>query len=158
MHSPEQRGSTLNCDICHTVIEVADSLISKSNASIAELELAVTKFCVDFNIYDQRVCTGVIDSFGPTIWPILIEIGFDPQKVCMFLGFCTSNNSDEEQQQKTTRLTFPPKPKKTLPNNKLDATDFYILHVTDIHYDPNYTVGANANCKQERVLSDCIWI
>jgi len=47
-------------------------------------------------------------------------------------------------------LEFPPKPEKQPNNQQLDGTDFYILHVTDIHFDPNYTIGANADCKRER--------
>lgn len=48
-------------------------------------------------------------------------------------------------------ITMPSTPKPKLKDNELpkeNAPTFKVLHLTDTHFDPLYTEGANAVCKQ----------
>jgi sphingomyelin phosphodiesterase len=75
---------------------------------------------------------------------------FNADRICTQLGFCAVDtpalaDDDTSMPQLTNfRRALPPRPKQIAPKRRVK--DLNVLHVTDIHLDPDYVVGSNARC------------
>jgi len=88
------------------------------------------------------VCYGAVSEFAPEVWPILLNAGVNPNNLCHRLGFCSANNKSSK---KSIKASFDPDQKLTLSSKD---TNFYVLQLSDIHFDEFYTIGAIAECDE----------
>ncbi|KAI1405691.1 sphingomyelin phosphodiesterase [Hypoxylon fuscum] len=106
----------------------------------------MTELCKRSGIQDHDVCEGSIALEGPIVAHGLrgMAVGSRTSRLaCVaFMGLCS------HPEVKLHNVTFPsPKPKATRPSPS-GLKPLHIVHYSDIHVDPLYTVGANANCSK----------
>ncbi|OTB05208.1 hypothetical protein M426DRAFT_320022 [Hypoxylon sp. CI-4A] len=106
----------------------------------------MTKLCKTTKAQDPDVCEGSIALEGPIVANSLrgLDIGSHTSRLaCVaFMGLCSY------PEVRPHNVTFPsPKPKTSRPTpSGLDP--IHVVHFSDIHIDPFYVVGANANCSK----------
>lgn len=89
-------------------------------------------------------CSGSVERFGPIILSVLYNRTLNPEWTCQALGFCGPQlrpTSVPFNLPKSSPLSSPPNgvPKLPLGVNPGTLQGSFFLHLTDVHYDPNYT-------------------
>lgn len=106
--------------------------------------------CARLNIQTQEVCDGLFDSNWPTILYIIQNTEeLDGRTFCslfMEKSFCNVQSSNYTWSMDIDNSVQISAPKSEKPMKAAD--DFHILHLTDIHYDPLYVAGSNAECDE----------
>lgn len=132
------------CARCQASLEVAKFLALAAPEQGTNLALAL---CEYFNYSSS--CE---KSFGPLVMgPILTQVvsfadvgGYDGQSICsQFLGLCPAPAAT------TLNLTgwfAKPKPNPLPPPKQPSGQLLKVLHLSDLHIDPRYANGAEANC------------
>ena len=89
------------------------------------------------------LCDNIVKLFGPEVLDIASQLLLDPSRDCVSLGFCPAPNA-------TLKPFAPPPPPPTdaAVRAQLHAAEdiFRVVHVSDIHWDPEYRIGGNADC------------
>ena len=62
LHDPSKERIDLECDACVILIDIVQ-LLARSNASEDEVVVALTKFCIQFKLEDNLVCTQITREF-----------------------------------------------------------------------------------------------
>ncbi|GAM83788.1 hypothetical protein ANO11243_017780 [Dothideomycetidae sp. 11243] len=101
--------------------------------------------CAGCDAEDPDVCTGAIGSEGPILAADLRGMTIPSttsQLFCITLaGLCDYPPVDPYT------IPFPtPNPPGSCPASPSGQTPIKVVHISDIHIDPAYEVGANANC------------
>lgn len=131
----------LECDVCKLGASKIRDLI-KNNHTDTKIKSTAVDLCVDFKIEKKVVCSDLINIFAPQFIQIFSREVFNPTDFCGFVGVCPwkSQPIAPPQFPKPKPPYVPPKPSK--PGDEY----YYMLHLTDIHYDHLYTPGTNAFC------------
>lgn len=135
-----------NCSKC-----VASLSIAKNAANLAPelIPQTLIALCEAYKLHSNATCTVDFEAttFGD-IWTQIIALadvtGADGQYICNSLSssFCSAPYTAPLN---TTNLFPKPKPANaTAP--KASGNRIKVLHMSDIHLDPRYDVGAEANC------------
>ncbi|CAB3361410.1 Hypothetical predicted protein [Cloeon dipterum] len=109
--------------------------------------------CLDLNVQTERVCRGVLEMFVDMFYYILTERNstepVTAAEACGFLVFPTCW-VDNPRYQWTLDLDFlGPKPTPETPQlPPAGSPVLKVLQLTDIHVDPNYSVGGNGDCDE----------
>lgn len=135
-----------NCSKC-----VASLSVAKNAAQFAPelIPQTLISLCESYKLHSNGTC--IVDfeatTFGD-IWTQIISLadvtGADGQYICNSLSssFCSAPYTATLN---TTNLFPKPKPANaTVP--KASGNRIKVLHMSDIHLDPRYDVGAEANC------------
>ncbi|EDW39352.1 GL13458 [Drosophila persimilis] len=139
------------CTICRSTINVfvrtlTDGELSGPNRE-AEAKKLVLGFCDYFSIATPEVCSGLFDLNWPILDFIFNETAANSQSFCGMLPIPICQVQQEEfNLTLTIEGDFP-----TESNSDLAARspqDHLVLHLTDIHYDPEYNAGGNADCDE----------
>lgn len=135
------------CTSCKVAVKVVLNLHA-SGASEEELKDMIEELCILLNIGDRAVCTGVIESNSEIFFDIL---NHNPDlregRVCSLLlqaDSCSPEHAIEWTLE--APLGEKPDPITKTPNENADILT--IVHFTDIHYDPRYKTGGNAECNE----------
>ncbi|KAF8560146.1 sphingomyelin phosphodiesterase [Imleria badia] len=132
------------CARCQASLEVAKFLALSAPDQGSNFAVAL---CEYFNY--SSTCEA---NYGPlTLGPILTQVmsfadvgGYDGQLLCaQFLGLCTY---PETLPLNTTGWFAKPKPKPLPVPRQPSGERLKVLHVSDLHIDPRYANGAEANC------------
>ncbi|KAJ6560941.1 sphingomyelin phosphodiesterase [Mycena sp. CBHHK59/15] len=135
--------STDDCASCLGLLGAFQSLaVLGDDVFIASF----TTLCIELGVADPDVCTGVIAGTGPILAHDLREIslaGQTAQKLCdALLGMW---------RHAPGQSPAPAHPKKFVSRGR---PPFRVVHLSDVHIDRGYTVGAEANCTKSICCRD----
>ncbi|XP_070533262.1 sphingomyelin phosphodiesterase-like [Ptychodera flava] len=138
--------SWLTCELCKFSVTLVQTRL-KENVTRDEIVKEAIKICIKLEVEDERVCELVIPEFQDWFITVVQKLIFSPDELCgLMLGSdCAKPYNPFEQWNITLPDTpkppvFPPKPPKHhYPKER-------VLHISDIHYDKEYSPGSNAEC------------
>ncbi|KAG7799641.1 hypothetical protein KL944_004239 [Ogataea haglerorum] len=143
-HLVSETGQSIECAVCQAALVAVNAAVDVVGEDLA-LEI-VKDICHGFEKED--VCDGVVTELGPVILKMITSssdslLGYGGELICnSFLTTC----SDFEPHTKD----FAPSPVSDAVINyasNASSNDLLtILHISDIHYDPNYLIGSEADC------------
>ncbi|XP_018006618.1 sphingomyelin phosphodiesterase [Hyalella azteca] len=145
--SPEHEEKVdVGCRECHAAVASIEELLSVG-ASEQELETLAIEICIDFHLFIDDVCVEMVQLAAPQVLYVLNTTEHDVDTVChVFFGTCKS--------------TLPPW-SIDVPGGKPDVvppvvgdSTYRILHLSDTHFDPEYTEGTISNCDHPSCCRD----
>ncbi|KAK6988045.1 Saposin B-type domain-containing protein [Favolaschia claudopus] len=146
-----------NVDDCPACLALLSAFQSIALTGDDPFITTLTSLCIGLGTADPDVCTGLIAREGPILAHDLRSISITPtsspsstaQKLCdALMGMCVSHP--------VTPFTVPfPKPAPTHPKVfKSRGKPIRVAHLSDVHIDRMYTVGAEANCTKSICCRD----
>lgn len=138
----------LTCLLCSQVVNTAFNAFEAGTPEVVIDE--VVSICNQFNIYTEQVCRGTAEKALPVIEYIYNTTGIIQGNVCGILlptSGCTL--SDPESLEWSIPPSSVPKP----PSNELSkppqgSPTLKVLHIADVHWDPEYAEGSNSICNE----------
>ncbi|KAI1771860.1 putative acid sphingomyelinase [Hypoxylon cercidicola] len=139
----EDAQSPASCAACETILVQLKLAASRGDDFFVRV---MTELCRRAGIQDDDVCEGSIALEGPIIARGLrgMVIGSRTSRLACttFMGLCLY------PEVKPHNVSFPsPKPKALRPAPS-GLKPLHVVHFSDIHIDPFYVEGANANCSK----------
>ncbi|KAI1462421.1 sphingomyelin phosphodiesterase [Annulohypoxylon moriforme] len=139
----EDAQSPVSCAVCETILLQLKLVALRGDAFFVGV---TTEFCKRAGIEDNDVCEGAIALEGPVIAHALrgMKIGSKTSRLaCIALmGLCPYPEIEPHE------IVFPsPKPKTARPASS-GLKPLQVVHFSDVHVDPLYAVGADANCSK----------
>ncbi|EJD50479.1 sphingomyelin phosphodiesterase [Auricularia subglabra TFB-10046 SS5] len=131
------------CDDCHALLVPVQQLAQLGDAPFSA---GLVGICQAIGAADADVCAGAVGMQAPIIAHAMRSISTQGQtatKVCDALfGLCAPPPVN------AFAVPLPPKPKPQRPHAPLPAKQppLTVVHMSDVHIDRDYTVGAEANC------------
>ncbi|KAL7267046.1 hypothetical protein RUND412_010382 [Rhizina undulata] len=134
------KGAT-TCDACESLLAVLKVVAHLGNDDFVDV---ITDVCTDLGTEDADVCSGAIGLEGPILAHDLRVMSIPSRTSKMFcmtvFGLCAY--PDIESYSVSIPVT---KPTSTRPAVS-SKTPIQVVHISDIHVDLSYTVGASYNC------------
>ncbi|KAJ8986281.1 hypothetical protein NQ317_009991 [Molorchus minor] len=122
-----------------------------SGISVEVIKEKFISMCVSLNIESELVCTGFFDVFGQEVVPVFNASSLDAKQICgMILGE-TCGEMENELHEWDIELPELPPPQPAdllLPEEKTKISVLKVLQLSDTHFDPEYEIGAPANCEE----------
>jgi hypothetical protein len=158
------------CYACDIGLKLILPRLKKENLSDSETVAILQEGCSIFKIQSKAVCFGAINNMKDQVVSVVKELNLSPKEVCSIipgLQMCWPELSPWDR--KTWRVRIPDKNLRFEPrvkfepeiekkgklslegkmkSAKMETGSMKILHLSDIHIDPDYTPGASANCKE----------
>ncbi|KAL4255855.1 Sphingomyelin phosphodiesterase [Pleurotus pulmonarius] len=144
----------VDCTSRHALLHPLQALAHLGNDAFVDL---LSTICIQSGEEDPDVCTGISSAVGPIIAHDMRQISPDGRtatRLCDALfGLCDPPPVMEFQ------VPLPPAPHgptKRFPSGK---KVFQVAHISDVHIDHEYTVGAEADCSKNiccRVFDDSL--
>ncbi|THU98984.1 sphingomyelin phosphodiesterase [Dendrothele bispora CBS 962.96] len=133
----------VDCSSCHATLVTLQTAAFQGDDTFNSVFI---QLCDALKLADPDVCQGTLSTTGPIIAHDLRSINASDQtagRLCDALfGFCSSNVS--------TPFTVPLPPPKANNAPPVPPSErrepFQVVHISDVHIDREYTVGAEANC------------
>ncbi|GMT05039.1 hypothetical protein PENTCL1PPCAC_27213 [Pristionchus entomophagus] len=138
----------INCVICSTIVQGINQLISEDEEE-DKIDDFLKKACVTLDIEQPHVCNAIIDAFANELYFVVERVIFTPEELCgIFVDDC---GTPVNPLKVLWDLTIPGgKPAvKPWPIVKTPKKTQRVLHLSDIHIDRDYTIGAEADCKND---------
>ncbi|KAA0176366.1 hypothetical protein FNF27_02062 [Cafeteria roenbergensis] len=145
--APGLGNETMTCEECEAVIaEVANAIQSKDAydvvQAVAELVCIEGKGGFGYSCGNpwacNDLCRGITSLFTPEILFIAAHAALDPERDCTALGLCNASTLAEAPILRAAP-SFPSAPREA-------GTTIKVMQITDLHWDPNYTMGARTDC------------
>uniref|UniRef100_A0AAR5Q9V9 Sphingomyelin phosphodiesterase n=1 Tax=Dendroctonus ponderosae TaxID=77166 RepID=A0AAR5Q9V9_DENPD len=136
------------CNVCNLGVGLLYAEV-KSGVSMEEIKAKFVSICVSFKIESFSVCSGIFDTYGPEVVPVMELMTIGPPEVCKLIFGEICKSSDVASHEWTVDLPTIPKPNRTestLP--KVGMPVFKVLQISDTHYDLDYVEGAVTNCEE----------
>ncbi|KFM77578.1 Sphingomyelin phosphodiesterase, partial [Stegodyphus mimosarum] len=133
------------CLSCKFAVSVLQYYV-KTGASENDIGNVADKICTTFRIETPRVCSGISKLFKREVTLVLANVALAPSELCgILIGTCGDVvNPLHNWTVPTTPFPKPPV-KPPLPPKK-NAPILRVLHLSDVHLDPFYKEGSEANC------------
>ena len=138
---------SIKCDICTVFVNGLRTLVGRqaSEKDIVNFSIEVCEF---FKIEDHRVCQGIVRMFKDEFIGVMEKLVLTPEEACgLIVG--ESCGTPYDPYASMWNITLPNVKKPPVQPHvppKAGSPKLRILHVTDIHLDSKYVVGANAVC------------
>ncbi|KAH8332330.1 hypothetical protein KR074_001319 [Drosophila pseudoananassae] len=147
------------CTLCRSTVNVLVRTFTEGELSGAERDAEVKQLtlgiCDYFDISTPEVCSGLFELNWPVFDFIFNETAAESQSFCSMLPITICQvKQNEYNLTLTIEGAVPTESNSNLPARSPD--DIQILHLTDIHYDPDYLVGSNANCDEPMCCRDVL--
>ncbi|XP_055904920.1 sphingomyelin phosphodiesterase-like isoform X2 [Eupeodes corollae] len=141
------------CTSCRATVRVVIRMFREGGEfagpeSDDKIKKTIVDMCQRLLIYPLEICEGVVDFNFPIVKFIAQNTEADSRTVCG--TFMRSTFCQVKDENYNWTLSIDPKgpavegPKSEIPPK--GTNDLNILQITDIHYDPLYTVGSLADC------------
>ncbi|PCH42293.1 sphingomyelin phosphodiesterase [Wolfiporia cocos MD-104 SS10] len=134
------------CTSCQAALEVAKFLAMAAPEQGPNLAV---RLCEYFDYASDCSTTYGIYTLGSPITQVLAYSdvgGYDGQAICShFLGLCPRPPTSPLN---LTNWFAKPKPDPVPPAKKATGQRLKVLHLSDLHIDPRYEIGSEANCSQ----------
>jgi len=139
--------SLLTCGICSRFINIFAEAVQNGTPDEVILD-DIAIICNELNIFTDRVCRGTAEEALPTIKYLFTSTSIVQGNICGILlptENCTLSDPD------AVEWTIPesPVPKPPVSNfvrPPIGAPTLKVLHLADVHWDPDYLEGSNAVC------------
>uniref|UniRef100_A0A0C9R6Z6 Sphingomyelin phosphodiesterase n=1 Tax=Fopius arisanus TaxID=64838 RepID=A0A0C9R6Z6_9HYME len=96
---------------------------------------------------NSEVCNGLVEEFVPSLYYILKTTKMGAKETCSFIMSNECEYVPDSEYEWNVRFPRIPKPAVVdLTTPKTGVKRLKVLQLSDIHYDPYYQEGANANC------------
>ncbi|KAH8680783.1 calcineurin-like phosphoesterase [Xylariales sp. PMI_506] len=129
------------CSACEALLVVLKALAALGNDDFTDVIIDV---CEGLGIEDDDVCAGAIGLEGPILAHDLRQMTIGTKTSQLFcltiFGLCQWPDVDT-----SFSLDLSAKPDTSRPSSS-GKTPIQIVHISDIHVDLSYTVGASYNC------------
>ncbi|KFY05465.1 hypothetical protein V492_08517, partial [Pseudogymnoascus sp. VKM F-4246] len=129
------------CSACQALLVVLKVLAHLGNDEFVDVIVWV---CQTLNVEDDDVCSGAIGLEGPILAHDLRQMTIGTKTSTLFcltvFGLCQWPDVDTSYSPSMT-----PKPATERPASS-GKTPLKVVHISDIHIDLDYTVGASWNC------------
>ncbi|KAJ7153823.1 sphingomyelin phosphodiesterase [Mycena filopes] len=142
-----------NADDCPSCLALIGAFQSIALGGDDAFIVSFTSLCIGLGAADPDVCTGLIAREGPILAHDLRQInstGQTAEKLCdALLGMCVTHPVNP--------FTVPfPKPPPAHPKvfKSRGRPPVQVVHLSDVHIDRMYTVGAEANCTKSICCRD----
>lgn len=148
------QGTNSTCDLCKLAVLVLQDFTSKYAGKylVERMEpvcaiiwpwlpdIIHLDYC-DVHIENEclDLCVGMVRSWSDVIADVLASLLYNPQRLCESAHACPRDNSTIYPLYPKVEVASAGKPTHTAPT--------HMMHVSDIHLDANYDVGAITNCK-----------
>jgi len=117
----------------------------ENNATYEEITSWAIGICIKYHLMDDYVCTLGVYEWAPEVLTIAVHSPSEPSNICTdFIGVC-----NDPSKPRPWNVTFPSIPKPTpkpVPDPQPSSPVWKVLHISDTHFDENYTVGYNTDC------------
>jgi len=141
------------CTFCRATVKVIARTFTGPDGELtgpnrdANAKKTMLSLCDYFNIQTQNVCSGLFDLNWPIIDYIFNETIAETSSIC---GMLPISICQIDQKEYNLNLTIvgdtPVNSISDLPERS--DKDLQVLHLTDIHYDPEYKAGSLADCNE----------
>ncbi|VDO57307.1 unnamed protein product, partial [Brugia timori] len=104
--------------------------------------------CQYFTRRESLICYSLAKQFREELLYVVEKLILQPDALCsMFLNDCSNSGMDTS----IWNITLPPKwPDPKYPTYPaMRENNLRVLHITDLHLDPEYAPGSEANCSSE---------
>ncbi|ELU16409.1 hypothetical protein CAPTEDRAFT_213629 [Capitella teleta] len=137
-----------DCNTCRAGILALQALVKPGN-SYEDLKNLTMQLCYEVvPPYDpDLLCEGALDNYGPHVVYIMNVTSKTPLEICLQINQCYPGDTNE-----TASVVFPSEPNLSdhITNSARSKEDLEgalrVLHITDIHVDEFYSVGAATDC------------
>ncbi|XP_056647542.1 sphingomyelin phosphodiesterase 1-like isoform X1 [Diorhabda sublineata] len=150
--SSGQFGSDPACATCSII---ADNMIKqrRSGMNDTEIQRELIFFCNLYEVYDEKVCEGMVNISLSTFLYILDNTpDLEGSDVC---GITLQYRNCVQSERFNWSIEIPPERNFIkLLSTSISEKPIRILHISDIHYDPRYTKGKTNNCKEPICCQD----
>ncbi|KAH8271353.1 hypothetical protein KR018_007389 [Drosophila ironensis] len=145
------------CTLCRSTVNVIVRTFTQGELSGPERETEAKKltvgFCQYFSITTPGVCAGLFDLNWPVFDFIFNETVAESQSFCSMLPITICQVKQDEYNLTMTIVGDAlNESNSNLPARSPD--DILVLHLTDIHYDPEYKAGSSAVCDEPMCCRD----
>lgn len=136
-----EKTHRLLCGPCHYVMNKVH-FIAKKKIGLGLLKFLVIEACSLFT--GRSVCKGAIDMYADVVVDALIDHYVDAELVCTQLRVCKKHYTKlrADDYAKEVLKNKPETEQPTFPSSR----KLKILHISDTHIDPEYSVGAEGDC------------
>ncbi|KAK9721171.1 hypothetical protein K7432_003643 [Basidiobolus ranarum] len=132
---------SLSCRVCQAVANAARKAVLQKISTKVVLT-SVIESCILFKVQSAHICREVVGQFGPWALTVAANTIFDGEILCGQLKFCPAF------QRPSLELPLPPRNRAPSSPEIIDPEGerLFVLHLSDWHYDPEYTEGFEADC------------
>ncbi|XP_019869061.1 sphingomyelin phosphodiesterase [Aethina tumida] len=140
--------SRVSCGSCKIGVGLLSSEVKKGSTFDA-IKNKFVSLCVALNIETGPVCTGIFDTYGPQVVPVLNVTHLAPLEICSLVLGEVCGDVEIQDHEWTVEFSDVPKPNWTIPAvPKAGTPTFKVLHLSDTHFDPEYAPGSPSNCEE----------
>ncbi|XP_046446658.1 sphingomyelin phosphodiesterase-like [Daphnia pulex] len=143
--SKSEKG-LISCALCNSIISDVFTGFETGQTD-EEISAGIAQRCETLNLYNYKVCYGTAFIAMPTI-RYIYSLGLVEGNICgMLLQTENCGFSDPgllEWSVTPSSIPKPPVTEPALPPD--DSPTLKVLHLSDIHWDPEYLEGSNAVC------------
>ncbi|CAH1238967.1 SMPD1 [Branchiostoma lanceolatum] len=151
--SDAESVSGLECSLCKVALTIVKKTYGENEIQ-DDVAAALTELCILFRLQDKTLCTGWMKEFKHEIVTVIGKTPLSPAEVC---GLIVSDCGSPYDPTSFWNITLPntPKPPVTPPRPpKPGAPVSRVLFLSDVHVDPLYKPGANADCGEPLCCRD----
>ncbi|KAF7357082.1 Saposin B-type domain-containing protein [Mycena sanguinolenta] len=142
-----------NTDDCPSCLDLLGAFQTVALTGDDAFIVSFTNICIELGVLDPDVCAGYIEREGPILahdLRLINTTGQTAQKLCdALMGMCVTHPLNP--------FTVPfPKPPPANPKKFVSRgrPPIRVAHLSDVHIDRMYTVGAEANCTKSICCRD----
>uniref|UniRef100_A0A7E4V112 Sphingomyelin phosphodiesterase n=1 Tax=Panagrellus redivivus TaxID=6233 RepID=A0A7E4V112_PANRE len=142
----------LDCTLCNVLVSGIDALL-KQDKTDAEIDQFVVSTCINLKIEQPHVCRHIVTEFADELYFVIERSVLSPREVCgLFVPDCVTAGNPFNQ---TWPIEIPPnKPAvQSWPTPAPGKPTLRVLHLTDLHADPDYAVGTEADCSNHELIN-----
>lgn len=145
-HLGDSVRSRIPCSVCKLAVGLLQTNV-QNGETFEVIKGKFVSLCVGFEIQSELVCTGIFDTFGSEVLAVLNFTKIDPQQICRL---CLGESCEQveipsqEWQVELPKIKKPQVKEAALPQP--GKPTLKVLHVSDTHFDPDYTEGSISNC------------
>ncbi|XP_019855309.1 PREDICTED: sphingomyelin phosphodiesterase-like isoform X3 [Amphimedon queenslandica] len=135
------------CEACTVIVDTIQKL-AEFHFSESLIEKAAIEACEKFKLADDRICKLIIPEFKDEVLYVFDHTALSTREVCgTILDDKCGTTYDPFNQEWTVPVPGGKPPLVPYQPPKVNITN-RILHISDIHWDPQYTPGLQARCDE----------
>uniref|UniRef100_A0A1X7T6L3 Saposin B-type domain-containing protein n=2 Tax=Amphimedon queenslandica TaxID=400682 RepID=A0A1X7T6L3_AMPQE len=135
------------CEACTVIVDTIQKL-AQFHFSESLIEKAAIEACEKFKLADDRICKLIIPEFKDEVLYVFDHTALSTREICgTILDDKCGTTYDPFNQEWTVPVPGGKPPLIPYQPPKVNITN-RILHISDIHWDPQYTPGLQARCDE----------
>lgn len=134
------------CSACASAVNLMKYYIESGRTRDEVMDI-FKDICKGTQYRPPEVCDDLIDLIGDELITVIHNATNTPLEICSFFEPTSCGSGDVPGHQWTVELPDVPKPpvRPTPPPNP-DTPKLKVLHISDTHFDPQFLIGAVAEC------------